>query len=354
MSDTRDQSFPGLTPPPPAAPRPLPPAGWFPDPSRRHEHRYWDGRAWTEHVADHGIAGTDSLEAPAPQTSALQPSPALSATAETTPAPVPATATSAFAAAGVAPPPSVPTTPSGWFAPAPTQMGPAMGRVRSLAGLTTALTVMLWISAGIAVIGVIAYVNRVAVINDVLDANSFNEFIDLSQRADDADTFVGVVVLLMILAMLTIFTLLIIWMWRAAKNNEVLGRTNPRLSSGWAIGAWFIPFANLVMPLLVMLDLWRGSDPESPPGDPLWRTRSASPLVGWWWGLYLASLLKFGFGGNDDGTISARNELESLRTQDQLAIFGMAATVAAAILLILVVRRITARQAALLGAQPPA
>lgn len=35
------------------------PAGWFPDPLGRHEGRYWDGRAWTEHVTSHGHQGID-------------------------------------------------------------------------------------------------------------------------------------------------------------------------------------------------------------------------------------------------------------------------------------------------------
>ena len=39
----------------------LPPATWYPDPSGRHEHRYWDGERWTEHVADAGIAAVDPL-----------------------------------------------------------------------------------------------------------------------------------------------------------------------------------------------------------------------------------------------------------------------------------------------------
>src|SRR5436190_12075122 len=34
-------------------------AGWYPDPSGRHEHRYWDGTRWTEHVASHGRPGVD-------------------------------------------------------------------------------------------------------------------------------------------------------------------------------------------------------------------------------------------------------------------------------------------------------
>lgn len=35
------------------------PAGWQPDPTGRHGHRYWDGTAWTDNVADAGVSGTD-------------------------------------------------------------------------------------------------------------------------------------------------------------------------------------------------------------------------------------------------------------------------------------------------------
>lgn len=45
----------------PAAAPPAPAAGWFPDPSGRHEHRYWDGRAWTEHVASGGQQRSDPV-----------------------------------------------------------------------------------------------------------------------------------------------------------------------------------------------------------------------------------------------------------------------------------------------------
>lgn len=38
-------------------------AAWRPDPSGRFDHRYWDGAAWTEHVAK---AGTQSLDPLAP------------------------------------------------------------------------------------------------------------------------------------------------------------------------------------------------------------------------------------------------------------------------------------------------
>lgn len=35
------------------------PAGWYADPSGRYELRYWDGTAWTEHVARGGQQYTD-------------------------------------------------------------------------------------------------------------------------------------------------------------------------------------------------------------------------------------------------------------------------------------------------------
>jgi hypothetical protein len=52
------------------------PASWQLDPTGRHQHRYWDGTAWTEHVADAGVAATDppTMDTPvAPSESAPAP-----------------------------------------------------------------------------------------------------------------------------------------------------------------------------------------------------------------------------------------------------------------------------------------
>jgi hypothetical protein len=40
---------------------PGPPAGWFPDPSGRFDHRWWDGSRWTETVSRDGTQMTDPL-----------------------------------------------------------------------------------------------------------------------------------------------------------------------------------------------------------------------------------------------------------------------------------------------------
>jgi hypothetical protein len=47
-------------------------AGWQPDPFGRHEVRYWDGSAWTAHVSDAGVTGTDE---PVPSPEGAMPPP---------------------------------------------------------------------------------------------------------------------------------------------------------------------------------------------------------------------------------------------------------------------------------------
>jgi len=36
-------------------------AGWFPDPRRRYEYRYWDGTQWTDHVSRAGVTYSDRV-----------------------------------------------------------------------------------------------------------------------------------------------------------------------------------------------------------------------------------------------------------------------------------------------------
>ncbi|HLH28673.1 MAG TPA: DUF2510 domain-containing protein, partial [Acidimicrobiales bacterium] len=37
------------------------PAGWKADPTGRHQFRYWNGRHWTENVADAGVQNRDAV-----------------------------------------------------------------------------------------------------------------------------------------------------------------------------------------------------------------------------------------------------------------------------------------------------
>lgn len=65
LGDTNPQATPQATPQPAvpastaAAGAPTVPANWYPDPSKRYELRYWNGSAWTEHVATGGVQSVD-------------------------------------------------------------------------------------------------------------------------------------------------------------------------------------------------------------------------------------------------------------------------------------------------------
>jgi hypothetical protein len=131
-----------------------PAPGWLPDPTGRHEYRYWDGGSWSSDVADAGVAAVDPPTAPlpAPGTPAVPPGPAdpagdptevIDGTAAYPPAPGPyGPPTAAFGstpAAGAPPggPPPAPGTAG--YPPAPRRSGPSTGLLVGLAVLAVAL-----------------------------------------------------------------------------------------------------------------------------------------------------------------------------------------------------------------------
>lgn len=46
------------------------------------------------------------------------------------------------------------------------------------------------------------------------------------------------------------------WAWRCSRNLPALGITNGRWTPVWAAMAWLIPIANLILPILVLRELW--------------------------------------------------------------------------------------------------
>lgn len=82
------------------------------------------------------------------------------------------------------------------------------------------------------------------------------------------------------------------WMYRAHKNLVALG--NPKHSlehpSGWAVGSFFVPFINLVVPYKAMRETWAKSDPEVTGDAPFMNFAASAPAVmKLWWGFWLVS-----------------------------------------------------------------
>jgi hypothetical protein len=212
--------------------------------------------------------------------------------------------------------------------------------------LTTALTALFWVIVAANAVFLIVLLNQRAVGED-----EYDQLLPDLDRVDAADNAVAGAAVAVFMLTIAIAVLFIIWMWRAANNNEALGRRNPRLSDGWAIGGWFIPVANFVLPILIMQDLWRGSDPSVPRDHPDWRQARGSGLIGVWWGLLVASVVgRFASRTN----ANAAGDFESFsdfRAGNSLAVIATLFAIAAGVLAISVVRRLARRQEQCLEAQ---
>jgi hypothetical protein len=138
---------------------------------------------------------------------------------------------------------------------------------------------------------------------------------------------------------LTVATVIVfIWWFRRAYGNvDSLGGRR-RFRTGWAIGGWFVPVLALWRPKQIANDLWSTSDPERP-AEAVSRA-GVSPLVSWWWALFLVSNWVSGraFLGADDSTVHA------MRTTAMLFLVSSVVDIAAVCLAVAVVLAITSRQ----------
>lgn len=77
--------------------------------------------------------------------------------------------------------------------------------------------------------------------------------------------------------------LLAAWTHRANHNARELGAADMEFTPMWAAGWYFVPIAFFWKPYQVMQEIWRASvDPSA------WREAPVSPLLRWWWGLWIA------------------------------------------------------------------
>ncbi|GAA1478455.1 hypothetical protein GCM10009623_29010 [Nocardioides aestuarii] len=157
-------------------------------------------------------------------------------------------------------------------------------------------------------------------------------------RAMDAgvlDTVAGAetpLLVAMVATALTSYVLFIIWLYRGYRSNRVDAARLPR-GAGWAIGAWFIPLVNLVLPALVVHDLNQASRPLG---------ESRAGLVTTWWVAFLAWGFLIQAGGPlPDDDLPVREYLRQLQGSVDLTLAGEAVGIVASVLGVLLVRRLT-------------
>ena len=103
-----------------------------------------------------------------------------------------------------------------------------------------------------------------------------------------------------------------------------------------------------MIPILQLRDLWKGSAPGLPRGSPAWKRQSTGALLWVWWGLFVASFVidwisSIGVDEETDELAEVTGQLDRLTG---VAVVAYSLRIAAAILFILVIKRLTARQEA--------
>jgi hypothetical protein len=140
------------------------------------------------------------------------------------------------------------------------------------------------------------------------------------------------------LAWVVTAVLFLLWMRRVYGNAVATGLVRIRLSPRWVVGTFFVPGVNLLWPFLVVREIWNASGPDV---DSAMEPRRTPAWLGWWWGLFaLAMVLDPGFWRLVEDT-STRF---SLGLPSLLLVTAQLAEIAAAVLGIVVVRRIGQRQ----------
>jgi hypothetical protein len=130
------------------------------------------------------------------------------------------------------------------------------------------------------------------------------------------------------------------WFVQAYRDAEALGANGLRFSPRWAIGAWFVPFLNLVRPKQIANDIWRASSPQvSLTRQRQWEFLNPPAFLTAWWLAFLAS----GWTGNATRVYADGETLEELQKLDRAWMVADGIDALAALLAIVVVTVITRR-----------
>jgi len=212
---------------------------------------------------------------------------------------------------------------------------------RPFGGLATAATVFLGAMAVVALFGLGAHLNRVGLLE--------REFRDGGVGFDelaDADSLVGAAAVIDGLGLLATAAVFITWQHRHAVNADSLAGTRAALGPGWAIGGWFIPCANWLLPGMQLFGASRASDPALPLRPAAGRGRG-SPLVVLWAAMFgLGNALRLsGWARFPDDDVSGfadlREYVADATLADRMVAAGFVISAAAAIVAAVMVRTLS-------------
>ena len=159
------------------------------------------------------------------------------------------------------------------------------------------------------------------------------ELEDAVEANDARQQFVGIgQIVIFILSGILILR----WIHRANHNIRALGAQDMKFTPGWAIGWYFVPFANLFKPFQAMAEIWQAST-----DDDEWARKEHPLHLKMWWILWLAS----GLLSNASLRLSLRaEELNQLVAADVVTAVADLIGIALALSLLKLVREISESQ----------
>ncbi len=121
----------------------------------------------------------------------------------------------------------------------------------------------------------------------IMSANT--PYAEAIASADRVDLIMLISGISLIIVSIFSFTISAIWIFRASKNAAIMDPYPGRIRPGWAVGWYFIPFANLWKPFVAVKEIWNSS--FSPAKSPI---TPATALVGFWWACHIANNIYVG------------------------------------------------------------
>jgi hypothetical protein len=206
-------------------------------------------------------------------------------------------------------------------------------------GLGTAVIVLLAAQFVLADLGVVAFLAHLALYRRVEAGRAV-----LGQDLRHANDAVAAVAGIWTLLFLVTVVVWCVWQHHAQRTLVRLTHGSARFTPGWAVGWWFVPFANLVLPFRTVHELWWSS--RAAAGAP---ARAQAWLVPAWWVAWVGWWVLSIVGSSASGSWHA------VVVDDAWTVVGylvLAVSSALAIAIVASVRRAQALAAAALTAPP--
>ena len=198
---------------------------------------------------------------------------------------------------------------------------------------------------------IIAVLNIVMLISEALQIGllkriQIGDF--TNSEAESNDLRQGILAFIYLAFIITSIVTFILWFRRAYNNLHQLS-TRMEYGEGWAAGAWFVPFMNLVRPYKIMKELYVTSNKILIEKVDNYKPLISTSIVGLWWTIYIGANMFSNFATR---YTQNQSEISNLITGSYLNLGAKFLGIISCIVTILVIKRYVLLETQLLDIIP--